>query len=51
MHLALTSVVAASMSLVLVLILALDRPFRGELSVSVEAYQNALGSIAGVDSR
>jgi hypothetical protein len=51
MHLAITGMVAASMSLVIVLIISLDRPFRGDLSVSVEAYENARGSIAGVDSR
>jgi hypothetical protein len=51
MHLATTGMVAASMSLVIVLIISLDRPFRGDLSVSVEAYENARGSIAGVDNR
>ena len=51
MHLLMTGMVAASMSLVIVLIIALDRPFRGDLSVSTEAYENARGSIAGVDSR
>jgi hypothetical protein len=48
-HLTATALVAASMSLVIVLIVSLDRPFRGELSVSVEAYQNVQGSIAAVD--
>jgi hypothetical protein len=51
MHLATTAMVAASMSLVIVLIISLDRPFRGDLSVSVEAYENARGSIASVDAR
>ena len=51
MHLAVTAMVAASMALVIVLIVALDRPFRGDLSVSVEAYENVGGSIAAVDKR
>jgi hypothetical protein len=51
MHLAVTGMVAASMALVIVLIVALDRPFRGDLSVSVEAYENIAGSIAAVDQR
>ena len=50
MHLAMTGMVAASMSLVIVLIMSLDRPFRGELSVSTQAYENARGSIAAVDA-
>jgi hypothetical protein len=51
MHLVATGMVAFSMSLVIVLIIALDRPFRGDLSVSTEAYDNARGSIAAVDSQ
>jgi hypothetical protein len=51
MHLAVTAMVAASMALVIVLIVSLDRPFRGDLSVSVEAYENVAGSIAAVDKR
>ena len=51
MHLAVTGMVAVSMALVIVLIIALDRPFRGDLSVSVEAYENVAGSIAAVDQR
>ena len=47
----LTGMVAASMALVIVLIVALDRPFRGDLSVSVQAYENIDGSIAAVDQR
>ena len=50
MHLAMTGMVAASMSLVIVLIVSLDRPFRGELSISTQAYENARGSIAAVDA-
>jgi hypothetical protein len=38
MHLAMTGLTAASMGLVIVLIVSLDRPFRGDLSVSTEAY-------------
>jgi hypothetical protein len=38
MHLAMTASVAASLMLVVVLIVALDWPFRGEVSVSPEAY-------------
>jgi hypothetical protein len=37
MHLAMSGAVAASLSLVVVLIVALDRPFRGEVSVSPDA--------------
>lgn len=38
MHLAMTGSVAMSLALVVVLIVALDWPFRGEVSVSAEAY-------------
>jgi hypothetical protein len=38
LHLTMTGAVAASLSLVVVLIIALDWPFRGEVSVSPEAY-------------
>jgi hypothetical protein len=50
-HLVAMALVAASMSLVIVLIVALDRPFRGELSASAEAYQNVRGSMAMDDQR
>ena len=38
MHVVMTVAVAASLSLVVVLIVALDWPFRGEVSISPEAY-------------
>jgi hypothetical protein len=38
MHLVITATMAASLALVIVLIVALDRPFRGEVSVSSEAF-------------
>lgn len=38
LHLTMTGAVAASLALVVVLIVALDWPFRGEVSVSPEAY-------------
>ena len=38
LHVTMTAAVAASLSLVVVLIVALDWPFRGEVSVSPEAY-------------
>ena len=38
LHLTMTSAVAASLALVVILIIALDWPFRGEVSVSSEAY-------------
>jgi hypothetical protein len=34
MHLAMTGIVAATLALVIVMIIALDWPFRGEISVS-----------------
>ena len=40
MHLAMTSAVAASLALVVVLIVALDWPFRGEVSVTADAYRD-----------
>lgn len=49
MHVAMTSLVAASMSLVIVLVVALDRPFRGELSITTEAYENVHGNIANLE--
>lgn len=47
MHMVMTGMVASSMALVVVLVVALDRPFRGELSISTDAYTNAFASIGG----
>ncbi len=44
MHLAMTAVVAATLALVIVMIIALDWPFRGELSVSPEPFVATLKS-------
>lgn len=49
MHMTMTGVVAASMALVIILVIALDRPFRGDLCVSTEAYVNALQSVGAAD--
>src|SRR5262249_48722126 len=38
MHVVMTMTVAASLALVVVLIVALDWPFRGEASISTDAY-------------
>jgi hypothetical protein len=38
-HLAFTGILAVSLSLVIVLILALDRPFRGDLAISTERFE------------
>jgi hypothetical protein len=46
LHYAMTASAAIAMALVFVLILALDRPFRGELSVSTEAYENVRANMA-----
>ena len=46
MHLGMTAMVASSMALVIVLIVSLDRPFRGDLCVSLDAFQNVKDSIA-----
>jgi len=48
LHMTMTGLVAASMALVIVLVIALDRPFRGELCVSTEAYVNALQSVGAM---
>lgn len=45
MHLGMTAMVASSMALVIVLIVSLDRPFRGDLCVSLDAFQNVKDSI------
>ena len=42
MHLLMTGTLMIALMLVVVLILALDRPFRGELSVGTDAYDNML---------
>lgn len=47
-HLVMTGMVASSMALVIVLVIALDRPFRGELSISTDAYVNALQSVGAM---
>ncbi len=48
MHLVMTAAVAASLALVVVLIIALDWPFRGEVSISPEAFVNAQNSWVGL---
>ena len=42
LHLTMTGAVAAALALVVVLIIALDWPFRGAISVSPEAYENVV---------
>lgn len=42
MHLLMTAGVTASMALVVILIVELDYPFRGTVSVSAEPYQHVL---------
>lgn len=49
MHLGMTAMVSSSMALVIVLIVSLDRPFRGDLCVSLDAFQNVKDSIAILD--
>jgi Protein of unknown function (DUF4239) len=46
LHMTMTGFVAASFALVIVLVIALDRPFRGDLCVSTAAYVNALESVS-----
>jgi len=46
LHFAMTASAAIAMGLVFILILSLDRPFRGELSVSTEAYENVRANMA-----
>jgi hypothetical protein len=46
MHLVMTAAVAASLALVVVLIIALDWPFRGEVSISPDAFIKAQHSWA-----
>ena len=49
MHLGMTAMVASSMALVIVLIVSLDRPFRGDLCVSLDAFQNVKDSIGTLE--
>jgi hypothetical protein len=51
MHLAMTGLVAASLSLVIVLVISLDRPFRGDLCVSTEAYENVRANVRHVAAK
>ena len=46
MHYAMTGTLAASLALVMVLIVALDWPFRGQVSITPEAYQTVQQDIA-----
>jgi hypothetical protein len=48
MHYAMTGMLAASGALVIVLIVALDYPFRGDLSVSAEAFEAVLGYVTRI---
>lgn len=47
-HLTITGLIAATISLVFVLIIALDYPFRGEVSVGDEAFVSVRATAAGV---
>jgi hypothetical protein len=42
MHLVMTGTMTAALALVIVLIVSLDRPFRGDLSIGTDAYDNML---------
>lgn len=44
MHMAMTAILAATLALVIVMIIALDRPFRGEISVSPGPFIDTLTS-------
>jgi hypothetical protein len=46
-HLAITGLISATIALVFVLIIALDYPFRGEVSVGDEAFVNVKATAAG----
>ena len=46
-HLAITGLIAATIGLVFVLIIALDYPFRGDLSVGDEAYVSVKETSSG----
>jgi len=46
-HLAITGLIAATIALVFVLIITLDYPFRGEVSVSSEAFTDVKATAAG----
>jgi hypothetical protein len=46
-HLTITGLIAATISLVFVLIIALDYPFRGEVSVSDEAFLSVKATASG----
>jgi hypothetical protein len=45
MHLLMTGSMMAALALVIVLIVALDRPFRGDLSIGTDAYDNMLAGL------
>jgi hypothetical protein len=45
MHLVMTGTMTAALALVIVLIVSLDRPFRGDLSIGTDAYDNMLQGI------
>jgi hypothetical protein len=51
MHYAMTGILAASMALVMVLIVSLDWPFRGEVSISPAAFQAVQQNIAQEDQQ
>jgi hypothetical protein len=47
-HMAITALVSATIALVFVLIIALDYPFRGEVSVGDDAFVSVKATAAGV---
>jgi hypothetical protein len=49
-HLAITGLVSATIALVFVLIIALDYPFRGEVSVSDDAFVSVRATATGVEA-
>jgi hypothetical protein len=50
MHLAVTGAVAGTLTLVTILVISLDRPFRGDSSISTEAYESVLTMMDAVSS-
>jgi hypothetical protein len=46
-HMAITGLIAATISLVFVLIITLDYPFRGEVSVGSDAFVDVRLTVAG----
>ena len=50
MHLAMTATLAATLGLIIVMIIALDWPFRGEVRISADSFRDMATNMGAMDA-